>query len=95
MTISANGTLSKDIEEGAKVFLNVKYGLVTLIRQEADLCDQVGNVNLSCPLKKGDLTLRRKVAILKEVPKGKYTVSANVTSVDHEIVTCMQSVVYF
>lgn len=41
LTIKANGTFSKEIEEGATVFLQVRYGLITLIKQEADMCEQL------------------------------------------------------
>lgn len=41
LKITANGTFTQDIEEGATVFLTVKYGLITLIKQEADLCENL------------------------------------------------------
>lgn len=44
LQIIANGTISEDIEAGATVFIQVKYGLITLIKQEADLCDHLGEV---------------------------------------------------
>lgn len=47
LTISANGTFSQDVEEGATVFLQVKYGLITLIKQEADLCENLPKVRAS------------------------------------------------
>lgn len=95
LSIKANGTFSKDVEAGAKVYLEVKYGVITLIRQRADLCDQIGNVDLTCPLKKGPMNITREATIPENVPKGKYTVLANVTSVDEEVVTCMEGVAYF
>lgn len=95
MTISASGVLSKDIKQDSKVQLQVKYGLITLIKQTADLCDQIGNVDLECPLQKGQMTLTKEVDIPKEVPKGKYTVSANVLDENGDVVTCLEAVVYF
>lgn len=44
LKIVANGTFSEDVEEGAKVFLQVKYGLITLLKQEADLCENIKRV---------------------------------------------------
>lgn len=41
LTIKANGTFSEPIKEGATVFLQVRYGLITLIKQEADLCENL------------------------------------------------------
>ena len=61
LSITAAGTFAKDVEAGAKVFLQVKFGLITLIKQEADLCDQIGNVDLSCPLKKGPMSFTKTV----------------------------------
>jgi len=95
LKIKARGIFSKDVEAGAKVFIQVKYGLITLIKQEADLCDQIGNVDLTCPLKKGPMNLTKEVEIPRQVPKGKYTVMADVYTEDNEKVTCMESVIFF
>ena len=95
LNISASGTFSKDVEAGATVFLQVKYGYITLIKQEADLCDQIGNVDLTCPLEKGKMTLEKSVAIPQQVPKGKYSIMADVKTVDGEAVTCMESEITF
>lgn len=67
MTIIANGTFSKDIEPGATVFLQVKYGLITLIKQEADLCDNLPQIDMSCPVKEGVLSIKKEVDIPKQV----------------------------
>ena len=95
LSISAKGTLNEDVEEGAKIHLQVKYGLITLINQEAELCDYVKEVDLSCPLKKGDLVLTKSVNIPKQVPSGKYTVLADVFTKDSDKITCLNAVVTF
>ena len=95
LSIKANGTLSKDIEAGAHAFVQVKFGMLTLIKQKADLCDQLSNLNMTCPIEKGPMNITREADIPEQVPKGKYSVIANVTTVDDEIVTCMESVVIF
>lgn len=41
LIVKANGTFSQDIEDGATVFLQVKYGLITLIKTERDLCENL------------------------------------------------------
>lgn len=56
------------MEKGAKVHLQVKYGLITLINQDADLCDQGEKVNLECPLKKGELILAKDIDLPREIP---------------------------
>lgn len=68
LSISAKGNLTEKVEEGAKVHLQVKYGLITLINQEADLCEQVGQVDLKCPLDKGELKLTKDVELPNEIP---------------------------
>ncbi|KIX02444.1 uncharacterized protein Z518_08385 [Rhinocladiella mackenziei CBS 650.93] len=95
LTILANGTFAKDVDPGATVFLQVKYGLITLIKQEADLCDNLPQVDLNCPLKEGSMSLKKEVDIPNQVPPGKYTVLADVNTVDKEKVTCMESTVFF
>ena len=68
LSISAEGFLKEDIEEGAKVHIQVKYGVITLINQETDLCEQTKNVDLECPLEKGELKLTKDVELPKEIP---------------------------
>ncbi len=68
MTITASGTLKQTIQKGAQVDINVRYGLITLIKQTVDLCDQVQNVDLECPIEKGKLSLIKEVELPKEIP---------------------------
>jgi len=68
LTIEAAGTLHEKIEKGATVLLEVKYGLITLIRQTVDLCEQIENVDLHCPLEKGDMVLKKQVELPKQIP---------------------------
>ena len=75
--------------------LQVKYGLITIIRQDADLCSQVKNVDLECPLKKGELALTKDVELPKQIPPGKYTVLADVTTKDDKKITCLTATVEF
>lgn len=50
------------------MLIEVKYGLITLLRQSADLCDQIENVDLHCPVKEGDLALTKKVDLPQQIP---------------------------
>jgi len=95
LTVTASGTFRKDVEEGAKVHLQVKYGLIRLINQDADLCEQVKNVDLECPLKKGDMELTKDIDLPKEIPPGKYTVIADVVDKDGKKITCLQATIVF
>ncbi|KAJ5651236.1 MD-2-related lipid-recognition [Penicillium longicatenatum] len=91
LTITANGTVGEDIVKGAYVNLVVKYGLITLISQTADLCDQLGNVDLQCPLKKGNMVLTKEVTLPSQIPPGKYSVMADVYNNDAKQVTCLEA----
>jgi len=78
------------------VQLQVKYGLITIIRQKADLCDTVGKVDLECPLVKDKETvLSKDVDLPREIPPGKYTVVADVFTQDDKKVTCLTATVEF
>jgi hypothetical protein len=68
LSISATGTLSEDVGEGAYVVLQVKYGLIRLVNTQADLCEQVANVDLECPVKKGKVSITKDVQLPKEIP---------------------------
>ena len=68
LSIKASGDVTEDIEEGAKIHITVKYGLITLINQDADFCETVQKADLQCPIKKGDLSVTKDVDIPREVP---------------------------
>ena len=68
LTIEAVGTLLADVKEGAYVNIQVKYGLIRLVNTKTDLCEQVSNVDLECPIKKGKITVTKDVALPKEIP---------------------------
>ena len=60
--------MKQTIEQGAYVKLTVKYGLIRLLTTTADLCEQVGNVDLKCPIEKGDQTIEKIVKLPVEIP---------------------------
>ncbi|KAF2973565.1 hypothetical protein GQX73_g62 [Xylaria multiplex] len=95
LIIHATGTVFEPIEKGAYVKLTVKYGLIRLISTTADLCDQVENVDLKCPIEKGVLSITKAVDIPKEVPPGTYNVFADVYNSDDTPITCLEASVTF
>lgn len=68
LVIKASGTIKEKIEKGAYVKLVVKYGLIKLLTTEADLCEQIGNVDLECPLEPGERTIEKTVDLPVEIP---------------------------
>ncbi|CAK7270834.1 Phosphatidylglycerol/phosphatidylinositol transfer protein [Sporothrix epigloea] len=95
LVINAVAAVSKKIEEGAYVNLQVKFGLIRLISIKADLCEQIHNVDLECPIEKGLISIVKSVELPREIPPGKYTVLADVYTVDDEPITCLTATVTF
>ena len=67
LTIKAHGNFTESVEKGAYMLLQVKYGLITLIKQTADLCEQMSNVDEECPLS-GEKTITKDVDLPATVP---------------------------
>ncbi|TGO30022.1 hypothetical protein BPAE_0008g00140 [Botrytis paeoniae] len=95
LTIEAVGTLSQTLEKGAYVRLQVKYGLIRLISMTEDLCDQVSNVDLSCPIDAGKITITKDVDLPNQIPPGTYTVFADAFTANDEPIICLQATVAF
>jgi ML domain len=72
LKIEAAGVFKEKIEEGAYVLLTVKYGYIKLISQRADLCEQIKNVDLECPLEKGLTSVTKEVELPNQIPKVHY-----------------------
>lgn len=95
LIIRANGTTSEEIEDGATVFLQVRYGLITLIKQEANMCEQLPKIDIECPIKKGYMEIEKEVNIPRQVPPGRYTVLADVNTKDKRSITCLEATITF
>ncbi|KAK0630631.1 putative phosphatidylglycerol/phosphatidylinositol transfer protein [Bombardia bombarda] len=95
LTIEATGTVKETIEDGAYVNLQVKYGYIRLINTQADLCKEIKNVDLDCPIEKGKIAITKAVELPKEIPPGKYTVEADVFDKDKKHITCLTATVVF
>ncbi|KAL2258091.1 hypothetical protein VTK26DRAFT_8736 [Humicola hyalothermophila] len=95
LVIEAKGTVKETILDGAYVNLEVKYGYIRLISTTADLCKEIKNVDLECPIDKGDIAIVKSVDLPKEIPPGRYTVSADVYTKEGEHITCLTATVVF
>ncbi|SCV04837.1 LAMI_0H19768g1_1 [Lachancea mirantina] len=98
LTISAAGKLSKEVNEGAYVDVEVRLGYIKLLSQTYDICEELENndVNgLSCPLSPGEYMLEKSVEIPGEVPPGKYSIVARAFTVDDEEISCLTGEVLF
>ena len=68
LVIKATGSVKKTIEKGAYIDLVVKYGLIRLIKTRADLCDEIGEVDMECPVEPGERVISKTVELPKEIP---------------------------
>lgn len=91
--------------------LQVKYGLIKLLSTTADLCEQVENVDMKCPIKAGETTVSKTVEMPEQIPQvcsvfvcaatlltsgqGKYDVIADVYTADDEPIVCLAATVVF
>ncbi|KAL8944373.1 MAG: hypothetical protein Q9211_000607 [Gyalolechia sp. 1 TL-2023] len=94
LQIKAKGNFTEKIEQDAYINLSVKYGLITLVNTKADLCEQMKQVNETCPLS-GAKDITKDVTLPKEIPPGKYTVLADVYTQDDDKITCLKATVHF
>ena len=60
--------MDETIVKGAYIQLQVKYGLIRLVNAKADLCEQVENVDLECPIEKGVVSITKDIELPKEIP---------------------------
>ncbi len=95
LTIIASGTLSATVEEGAYVDVDVDYGLIKLIHATYDLCEELPNVDMKCPIKKGHYEIKKQVEIPSQVPPGQYRVVARAYTKDDALITCLTGEVVF
>lgn len=68
LTIEAIGTFKEDIGKGAYVVLQVKYGLIKLLSTTADLCEQIKEVDMECPIKAGETKITKEVDLPAQIP---------------------------
>jgi len=68
LNISAVAILKDDIEKGAKADVIAKYGLITMYKTSADICDNVNQIDLECPVNRGKLFITKSVDIPSQVP---------------------------
>ena len=67
LSIKAHGNFTETVQDGSYIKVQVKYGLITLLNNQFDLCEQMSNVDEKCPLS-GEKTITKDVEIPKTVP---------------------------
>lgn len=67
LSIKAHGNFTETVNKGSYIKVQVKYGLITLLSSQFDLCEQMSNVDEECPLD-GEKTITKDVEIPQQVP---------------------------
>jgi ML domain len=68
--VHAAGRLSKDIEVGAYIKLQVKFNkYITILKTTIDLCEQVKAADKECPLEEGEIQVVKEFTLPEEIPK--------------------------
>ena len=68
MTMEALGVLKVGIDEGAYANYEVKYGFIKLLSGTADLCEKAAEVDLECPIEKGEVKVQKLVELPSQIP---------------------------
>lgn len=95
LTIEASGVLHETVEEGAYINVQVNYGYIRLLTQTFDLCEELGEVDLKCPLKAGPLAISKIVELPDQIPPGKYVAVARAYTKSNKAITCLSAEVNF
>ncbi|KAF3938977.1 hypothetical protein ABW19_dt0203739 [Dactylella cylindrospora] len=93
--IEVEADVKETIEPGAKIWVEVKLGYIILIKKTFDFCDEITNIDLECPIEKGPLTVTRDEQLPKEIPPGKFQVTAKLYDQYEVQVTCLKAHVQF
>ena len=62
------GDLKTTVEEGAYANFEVKYGFIKLLSGTADLCEKAAEVDLQCPIEKGQVKFQKVVELPSQIP---------------------------
>ncbi|ORZ32717.1 MD-2-related lipid-recognition domain-containing protein, partial [Catenaria anguillulae PL171] len=96
LQVRLKGQLRRTIDRPATVHVLVKLGrFIQLLKQDLDLCNEVGRVDLTCPLQQGPIVIDKKFDLPNEIPPGTYYVTADITDQEGGPVTCVQVAVKF
>lgn len=68
LTIEAVGVVKQEIVNGAYAEVKVLLGRIRLLHKIFDLCELVGDVDLKCPIQKGETTVKKTVELPAEIP---------------------------
>ncbi|KAI9795087.1 MAG: Phosphatidylglycerol/phosphatidylinositol transfer protein [Peltula sp. TS41687] len=97
LTIDAVGVVHEEIQEGAYADVSVYIVPlhIRLLQKRFDLCDLVGDVDLKCPIHKGESAVEKTVELPVEIPPAKFQVLVEAYNADGSNITCLTAEVDF
>ncbi|THH20645.1 hypothetical protein EW146_g762 [Bondarzewia mesenterica] len=97
LTVLVKAIAQHEVQEGAYADVTVKLGLIKLLQKQFDVCEEARNANASvrCPVEKGYYEVEQTVALPKEIPQAKFTISVRGYTVDDDSLVCLDLKVDF
>ncbi|KAL4064906.1 ML domain-containing protein [Scleroderma yunnanense] len=97
LTVTAVGTATDVIEDGAYADVVVKLGLVKLLSRTFDVCQEArtANTSIQCPVQKGKYTVVQSVVLPREIPRAKFTVNVRGYTANDDPMLCLDLKVDF
>jgi len=79
------------------VDVTVKIGLIKLLHKQFDVCEEARNsdVDIKCPIEKGEYNVTQTVALPKEIPPAKFVVEVKGYTADERDLVCVNLKVDF
>jgi hypothetical protein len=82
--VELEGFLLRDIEVGSRFKITVKYGSVTIYKDDIDLCEMI-----ECPMKRGEIYASYEAKVYSYIPRGTYKADAYATEPDQQEIACV------
>ncbi|RKF56351.1 Phosphatidylglycerol/phosphatidylinositol transfer protein [Golovinomyces cichoracearum] len=95
LSVDFVGQLLDQVKKGSYVDVTVKYELITLIKTSFDLCEQLHQGNITCPIEKGPIEVHREFKLPEAIPPGTYNVYTSAYNEDEKSLTCLKSSIRF
>ena len=73
------------INTGAKVKITVYYGMIRILDQDFDICENLDQVDMKCPIEKGEITVTKGVDIPKQIPPVRFSSSTSTSALSSYI----------
>jgi hypothetical protein len=97
LTVTVKAHVTERIEEGATADVVVKLGLIKLLSKQFDLCEEArkADATVQCPIEPGEYEVVQTVALPKEIPRAKFSVSVRGYTVEEDDMACVDLKVDF